>query len=227
MAERSDEMKEDALELLERVFLTLNDSLGDTDPIINEDSSDEYTRHVEPVVWCCRQIRKLIDDYEIVDGRELARWQNEIRALVIKESGAKSEDIDGSGCDSGDPLDLTLSEISQGFCHIEEKRPYWMWTAMLEYIYHNGGHCDGRFGPAKSCGDSGNCITEWCVPCDAAAFRREYRHKPDLVECSECGSLSERYAIDDDDSVWCPDCMEKWERKHGRKWEDGTPITEK
>lgn len=47
------------------------------------------------------------------------REQNSIRELVIKLSGC--DDIDGSGCDSGDPLDLTLTEISQGFNHIENR----------------------------------------------------------------------------------------------------------
>jgi len=47
--------------------------------------------------------------------QELARWQEAIRELLIETSGAPDHLIDGSGCDSGDPLDLTLTEIRQAF----------------------------------------------------------------------------------------------------------------
>ena len=40
---------------------------------------------------------------------EQARWQNAIDEIVAKEC----PDRDGSGCDSGDPLDVTLTEIRQ------------------------------------------------------------------------------------------------------------------
>lgn len=41
--------------------------------------------------------------------------QNRIRDCVNSECGAPPDFIDGSGCESGDPVDLTLSEIMQGF----------------------------------------------------------------------------------------------------------------
>ncbi len=41
--------------------------------------------------------------------------QNKIRDCVNSECGAPPDFIDGSGCESGDPVDLTLSEIMQGF----------------------------------------------------------------------------------------------------------------
>ena len=47
------------------------------------------------------------------------REQDAVRDLVIKLSGY--EDVDGSACDSGDPLDLTLTEISQGFTFIDNR----------------------------------------------------------------------------------------------------------
>lgn len=160
-------MNKRAENVLEEVFRSLDDVLGDTDPNIPEDSSDDELRDAEPLVWCCQQIRKLIDDYGIVDMRELARWQDQIRALVIEMSGASPNDIDGSGCDSGDPLDLTLSEISQGFAHVDDKRPYWMWQAMIEHISAVAKGCERG---APRCADSGDCITEWCVPCAAQAY---------------------------------------------------------
>jgi hypothetical protein len=48
---------------------------------------------------------------------EIPRWQNAIRELCVSECG---HDVDGSGCDSGDPLDLTLSELSQAFNTIRD-----------------------------------------------------------------------------------------------------------
>lgn len=57
-----------------------------------------------------------------MDDDEMTRWQDEIRRVVIECSGAPDCDIDGGGDDSGDPLDLTLNEIRQGFRHVLEKR---------------------------------------------------------------------------------------------------------
>lgn len=54
-------------------------------------------------------------------GEEFRRWQDEIRRVVIEESGAGPSRIDGHACDSGDPLDLTLAEIRQGFRHVGDK----------------------------------------------------------------------------------------------------------
>jgi hypothetical protein len=54
------------------------------------------------------------EDYDL----EIPRWQNAIRALCIEECG---HEVDGSGCDSGDPLDLTLTEIGLAFNHLKEK----------------------------------------------------------------------------------------------------------
>lgn len=47
--------------------------------------------------------------------REIARWQEAIYKLCCKECPDKN--IDGSGCDSGDALDLTLAEIGQAIGH--------------------------------------------------------------------------------------------------------------
>ena len=47
-------------------------------------------------------------DYDEDYDNEIPRWQNSIRELLISECG---QNVDGSGCDSGDPLDLTLTEI--------------------------------------------------------------------------------------------------------------------
>jgi len=54
---------------------------------------------------------------EIESDEEIGRWQQEIYKLVIDLSG---HEVDGSGCDSGDPLDLTLSEIREGFSFLKD-----------------------------------------------------------------------------------------------------------
>lgn len=74
---------------------------------------------------------------EAADGDDdgLRRWQDTIRERVITKSGAPDHSIDGAGCDSGDPLDLTLAEIDQGFNFIDnefydtinESRPGFQW----------------------------------------------------------------------------------------------------
>jgi hypothetical protein len=53
-------------------------------------------------------------------NEEIGRWQTEIRELLIQLSGAPDSSIDGSGCDSGDPLDLTKAEIRQAFSFLIE-----------------------------------------------------------------------------------------------------------
>lgn len=47
--------------------------------------------------------------------KEQGRWQEEIYGLVCKQCPTAS--IDGKGCESGDPLDVTLSEVGQGLAH--------------------------------------------------------------------------------------------------------------
>jgi hypothetical protein len=56
---------------------------------------------------------------ESAEPDELTRWQDAIRGLVCILSG--SFDIDGGSCDSGDPLDFTLTEITEGFTVIQDK----------------------------------------------------------------------------------------------------------
>jgi len=31
-------------------------------------------------------------------------------------------------------------------------------------------------------------------------------------------------AYDENESFWCVACMLRWEREHGRHWEDGAPM---
>lgn len=59
---------------------------------------------------------------KVVD-REQARWQKSLYDLSRKHAIAPNE-IDGSGCDSGDPLDLTLAEVGQVICQLENPQDY-------------------------------------------------------------------------------------------------------
>ena len=72
----------------------------------------------------CRGCGSTKDKHRLVTAAHLidveqARWQEAIRGVVL--DGVKDIpepyrpiDIDGSGCDSGDPLDLSLAEVQQG-----------------------------------------------------------------------------------------------------------------
>ena len=65
-------------EALEAVFDTLDQHLGDTDPSIDEDMTDEEIRDEEPIFWCCQQISQALKateppkagDPQIIDGME-------------------------------------------------------------------------------------------------------------------------------------------------------------
>jgi hypothetical protein len=60
---------------------------------------------------------------------ELGRWQNEIARVVTELCGVH---VDGSGTDSGDPLDLTLNEIREGF-HVEQESADHLGAVLLKY----------------------------------------------------------------------------------------------
>lgn len=57
----------------------------------------------------------------ICQSCEQGRWQNEIRNKIIELAKCPDSVIDGAGCDSGDPLDFTLTEITQGFNFVSEQ----------------------------------------------------------------------------------------------------------
>lgn len=51
---------------------------------------------------------------------EQARWQEAIYAECVDTSGHKH--LDGSGCDSGDPLDLTVTEVGMAIGYVIDQR---------------------------------------------------------------------------------------------------------
>lgn len=73
---------------------------------------------IEPLVQTILSAQRAKDTERIKElamerDRELRRWQDGIRDMLMCRCG--SDVIDGAGCDSGDPLDLTLTEIGHAF----------------------------------------------------------------------------------------------------------------
>ena len=61
------------------------------------------------------EIQRRMEDRPTIMDEEMGRWQDAIYKLACEL--APDAQIDGGGCDSGDPLDLTLDEIAQAFSH--------------------------------------------------------------------------------------------------------------
>lgn len=65
---------------------------------------------------------KRADAAEKAIENEQTRWQGEIYKMCLNAVGRDEHTaIDGGGCDSGDPLDFTKTEISQAFAVLIEK----------------------------------------------------------------------------------------------------------
>jgi len=58
--------------------------------------------------------------------------------------------------------------LSDQLLEIEEKRPYWLWNAMLDSFAAMSCEVD----VSRPCSEQGLCITEWCTTCAAQAFRK-------------------------------------------------------
>jgi hypothetical protein len=61
------------------------------------------------------QVEKAMDE-------EQGRWQDAIYQLLQKL--VPEACVDGGGCDSGDPLDVTLSEIAQAISHLKDQNEH-------------------------------------------------------------------------------------------------------
>jgi len=58
----------------------------------------------------------------------------------------------------------------------DERRPYWMWRAMLEDFAETAcEYRDYEYDPPKGmeCHNTSKCITEWCIPCAARVFLKQ------------------------------------------------------
>lgn len=78
--------------------------------------TDERTKAC--LAYCANLATSEIEDTTAED--EQARWQKAIYDLLCSETNSECN-IDGGGCDSGDPLDFTLAEISQALAHFKNK----------------------------------------------------------------------------------------------------------
>ena len=81
--------------------------------------------------------------------QETLRWQDGIRDKLIS-LGVPDNLIDGAGCDSGDPLDFTLAEISQGVAffsgEVEQLR-----ALLSEKLKERDGTWIDKMGACKVC----------------------------------------------------------------------------
>ncbi len=85
-----------------------------TDPITDA-AREAATREVDDATngkWAETWGRHVQLALDSATARELRRWQDGIRDMLMQRCGSN---IDGSGCDSGDPLDFTIAEIEQAF----------------------------------------------------------------------------------------------------------------
>jgi len=145
---------------------------------------------------------------------EQARWQDAIYKLLLKRVSGTNQ-IDGGGCESGDPLDLTLTEIAQAINLTEERTEQaltklraaltdeaaWVfaqqrggrvvWESLCANIQRQGRHvADQRLSweilPAQD--KELNAMVSNDVLNDFAAWLREYAGIPDVpVESSAVG----------------------------------------
>ena len=83
-------------------------------------AEDELTTLRADLAAALERVKGLEANEEVRSGEEDGRWQQAIYDLIREATGADTE-IDGGGCDSGDPLDFTLDEISQGFNYLKNK----------------------------------------------------------------------------------------------------------
>jgi len=68
------------------------------------------------------QLDKLNEELEKRMDEEQGRWQQSIYEILV---AATDDRIDGGGCDSGDPLDFTLTEIHQAIDFLREQQVEW------------------------------------------------------------------------------------------------------
>lgn len=66
-----------------------------------------------------KAINESLAELESEHDKSIGEFQNKVKNLIDELTGSN---VDGAGCDSGDWRDFTLSEISQGFAHVVDKR---------------------------------------------------------------------------------------------------------
>ena len=68
-------------------------------------------------------------------------------------------------------LEATIAEFDDPSNRVV---PYWMWHGLLSIVINHDCEIDD-----DGCENTGDCITEWCIPCAARAFWSElHKSKP-------------------------------------------------
>lgn len=83
------------------------------------------------------------------------------------------------------------------------------------------------FVTCRNCGANGPSIAVFeMVPGSSSREEAVEAWDRRAMTCSVCRLPAEdgKGAYDEGDTFWCAPCMRKWEREHGRHWEDGTPM---
>lgn len=83
--------------------------------VLRQPFEDKGDIHLIQLKRRCLEAANLIEENE----KEQGRWQNAIYKLIIKN--VPDNLIDGAFCDSGDPLDFTLEEVSQAIVYFKDK----------------------------------------------------------------------------------------------------------
>ena len=89
---------------------------------------DSHSKYVARWFWLLAA--QSLPPQESAELVEITRWQNAIYALLQK--AVPDANVDGGGCDSGDPLDFTLSEISQALGYLKSERDFFT-AEMMNY----------------------------------------------------------------------------------------------
>lgn len=66
------------------------------------------------------ELRRVINERNVSEIENEARWQAAIYNTV--RDRCPGLNVDGSGCESGDALDVSIAEVNQGLIHIIDQR---------------------------------------------------------------------------------------------------------
>jgi len=76
---------------------------------------------LKPCPFCGDKAKLQARIKELEENGITLETQNRIREHIIKTTGISENACDGGGCDSGDPVDLTLAEISLGINYLIDR----------------------------------------------------------------------------------------------------------
>ena len=87
MTDKSQQVKE-AAKRLRAIFDVLDELVGDFDPYISDDFTDEDVRVEHPLFWCCREVNRVLAEHPADDDELLtAEWLHYTNADYLDRSG--------------------------------------------------------------------------------------------------------------------------------------------